>query len=232
MQLKLLTIDTSTSTCSVALTIGERLVAELLLNQGKTHAAQLLRMVDAALDQGGVGIRELDGIGVSLGPGSFTGLRVGLATVKGLALAAEKPVYGFSSLAMLAMNLPWSTYPVCPMFDAKKKEVYAALYDCRDLPLPIMGDCAVSPGEFLERLDGVTLFVGEGALAYRGTIVERLGEKAIFAPPFYHLPSASRGALLARGACLRGEAISPAGLVPRYLRASEAEVAKLRRAGL
>ena len=227
--MKLLTIDTSTTTCSVALTIGERLVSESLINLGKTHASQLLRMADAALGEAGLAVKDLDGIGVALGPGSFTGLRVGLATVKGLAFAGEKPVYGFSSLAMLAMNLPWAAFPVCTMFDAKKKEVYAALYNCRDLPQPIIGDSVVSPDDFLERLDSNTIFVGEGALAYRDKIVARLGEKALFAPPFSHLPRASAGAHLARGAFMRGEAISPADLDPRYLRASEAELAKLRR---
>ncbi len=230
--MNLLTIDTSTTTCSVALTSGERLVSEALINLGKTHASQLLRMADAALGEAGLAIKDLDGIGVSLGPGSFTGLRVGLAIVKGLSLAAEKPVYGFSSLAMLAMNLPWAEHPVCPMFDAKKKEVYTALYSCRDLPLPLIDDCVVSPDAFLETLDGVTIFVGEGALAYREKIVARLGEKALFAPPFSHLPRASAGAHMAREACMRGEALSPAALVPRYLRASEAELARLKRAGI
>ena len=230
--MKLLTIDTSTTTCSVALTIGERLVSESLINLGKTHASQLLRMADVALGEAGLCIKDLDGIGVSLGPGSFTGLRVGLATVKGLALAAEKPVYGFSSLAMLAMNLPWAAHPVCTMFDAKKKEVYAALYNCRDLPLPLIGDCVDSPDSFLDRLDDVTIFVGEGAVAYRERIFARLGKKALFAPPFSHLPRASGGALLARCAFFRGEAIAPTELLPRYLRASEAELAKLRRSAL
>lgn len=227
--MNLLIIDTSTTTCSVALTSGERLVSEALINLGKTHASQLLRMADAALGEAGLAIKDLDGIGVALGPGSFTGLRVGLAIVKGLAMAAEKPVYGFSSLAMLAMNLPWAAHPVCPMFDAKKKEVYAALYNCRDLPMPLIDDCVVSPDAFLERLDGVTIFVGEGALAYRDKIVARLGEKAIFAPSASHLPRASAGACLAREACMRGEALAPAALLPRYLRASEAELAKLKR---
>jgi tRNA threonylcarbamoyladenosine biosynthesis protein TsaB len=230
--LNLLTIDTSTTTCSVALTSGERLVSEALINLGKTHASQLLRMADTALGEAGLAIKDLDGIGVALGPGSFTGLRVGLAIVKGLAMAAEKPVYGFSSLAMLAMNLPWAEHPVCPMFDAKKKEVYTALYSCRDLPMPLIDDCVVSPDAFLETLDGVTIFVGEGSLVYREKIVARLGEKALFAPPFSHLPRASAGAHLASEACMRGEALSPAALVPRYLRASEAELARLKRAGI
>lgn len=119
--MKLLTIDTSTSTCGVSLTIGERVVSEYLLNSEKTPASRLLRLIDMALSEAGLGITELDGIGVALGPGSFTGLRIGVATVKGLALAAKKPVAGFSSLAMLAMNIPWAAHQVCPMFDAKKK---------------------------------------------------------------------------------------------------------------
>lgn len=228
-EVKILTIDTSSSTCSVALTIGERLVSEGLLNMGKTHASRLLGLVDTALGAAGITVNDLDGIGVALGPGSFTGLRVGIATVKGLALAANKPVCGFSSLAMLAMNLPWASHQVCPLFDAKKKEVYAALYECREEPLPLREDCVVPPGELLDSLDCVTIFVGEGALAYREMIIERMGDRAIFAPSYSHPPRASSGAILARRAFARGEAISPALLLPRYLRASEAELAKLKR---
>jgi len=158
--LKLLTIDTSTSTCSVSLTIGEKVISEHLLSLEKTLASRLLRSVDAALGEAGLGISDLDGIGVALGPGSFTGLRVGIATVKGLALAAKKPVAGFSSLAMLAMNIPWAAHQVCPMFDAKKKEIYTALYSCRELPVPVIADCVVSPGDFLE-VSTVTRFLSE-----------------------------------------------------------------------
>ena len=227
--MKLLTIDTSTSTCSVSLTIGERVVFECLLNSEKTPASRLLRLIDTALGEAGLGITELDGIGVALGPGSFTGLRIGIATVKGLALAAKKPVAGFSSLAMLAMNIPWAAYQVCPMFDAKKKEIYTAVYSCRELPVPVVADCVVSPEDFLEGLDGVTIFVGEGALAYRDLIVYRLGERALFAPSSAQQPRASYGAVLARGAFARGEIIPLAALVPRYIRASEAELAKVKR---
>jgi tRNA threonylcarbamoyladenosine biosynthesis protein TsaB len=227
--LKLLTIDTSTSTCSVSLTIGERLVSEYLLNMEKTLASRLLRVIDAVLGEAGLGVANLDGIGVALGPGSFTGLRVGAATVKGMAMAAKKPVAGFSSLAMLAMNLPWAAYPVCPMFDAKKKEIYTAVYTCRELPAPVIADCVASPGDFLESLDGVTIFVGEGALAYRELIVASLGDKALFAPSSAQQPRASQGAVLARGAFARGEIIPLAALVPRYIRASEAELAKMKR---
>jgi tRNA threonylcarbamoyladenosine biosynthesis protein TsaB len=227
--LKLLTIDTSTSTCSVSLTIGDKVVSEYLLNLEKTLASRLICSVDLVLGEAGLGVTDLDGIGVALGPGSFTGLRVGVATIKGLALAAKKPVAGFSSLAMLAMNLPWAAYPICPMFDAKKKEIYTAVYTCRELPAPVIADCVVSPGDFLENLDGVTIFVGEGALAYRELIVARLGARALFAPSSAQQPRASQGAVLARGAFSRGEIIPLAALVPCYIRASEAELAKMKR---
>ncbi len=227
--MKLLTIDTSTTTSSVALTDGGKLVTEYLLNLEKTLASRLIRTVDAILRENGLTMADLDGIGVALGPGSFTGLRVGLATVKGFALASGKPIAGFSSLAMLAMNLPWSAYPVCPMFDAKKKEVYTALYSCGELPVPIIADSVSPPGEFLENVGSATIFVGEGALAYRELIVDRLGDKALFAPLSAQLPRASHGALLAGDAFDRGRFIPAADLVPCYIRASEAELAKRKR---
>lgn len=226
--MKLLTFDTSTTTCSVALTDGDRLMGEYLLSLEKTVSPRLLACVDAILREAGLTVADLDGIGVAAGPGSFTGLRVGIATAKGLALAAGKPVAGFSSLAMLAMNIPWGECRVCPMFDARKKEVYTALYDCRDLPVPVIADCVVPPAAFLEGIDEATIFVGEGALAYRELIIARLGEKARFAPVTLHQPRASQGALLVREAFRRGEGIHPAALVPRYIRPSEAELAKQR----
>jgi tRNA threonylcarbamoyladenosine biosynthesis protein TsaB len=224
--MNLLTIDTSTSTCSVALTRGEELRAELLVAGGPTLTSRLLACVDTVLHSCGMTVAELDGFGVALGPGAFTGLRVGVAAVKGLALACERPVAGFSSLAMLAANLPWALYPVCPMFDARKKEVYAALYRCGELPEMILPDCVISPERFLERLHGPTIFVGEGALRYRELIRAVLGENALFAPSHLHQPRAAAGAELARSALARGEAVALPLLNPTYIRPSEAELAK------
>jgi len=227
--LKILAIDTSTTSCCTALTIDGRLIAETLFNLGKTHASRLLNIVDMTLGSAGFTVSDLDGIGVALGPGSFTGLRVGIATVKGLALVAKKPVCGFSSLAMLAMNLPYAAYPVCPMFDAKKKEVYTALYECREMIEPIIRDCVVHPGDYLDRLKGHVIFVGEGALTYRELIIDRLKERALFAPPSAHLPRASNGAILAELIFKNNMAVTPAGLLPCYIRPSEAELAKAKR---
>ena len=140
-----------------------------------------------------------------------------------------KPVVGFSSLAMLAMNLPWSSCQVCPMFDARKKEVYTALYRCTDLPLVVSPDCVVAPTEILQQIKDPTIFVGEGAVRYRDVITASVGELARFAPWSHHQPRASAGALLAADAFSRGEFIPLAALNPVYIRLSEAELVKLKR---
>jgi tRNA threonylcarbamoyladenosine biosynthesis protein TsaB len=226
---KLLIIDTSTTACSVALSDGGGIVAEYLVNQGRTLSARLLDSVDLLLREAGLSAADLDCFGVAVGPGSFTGLRVGIATVKGLAMAAGKPVAGFSSLAMLAMNIPWGGHPVCPMFDARKNEVYTGLYECRGFPVPLMEDQVVPPARFLEVLEGPVIFVGEGAARYRELIVDRLGDKALFAPLSANLPRASAGALLVMRVFARGEAVSPALLAPVYIRLSEAELVRMSR---
>lgn len=225
--MKLLTIDTSTNVCSIALTDGPQPVAEYLFSPGRKAAARLVPAILDLMADAGLAIADLDGFGVALGPGSFTGIRVGVAAVKGLALAAGKPAVGFSSLAMLAQNLPWADCPVCPLFDARKGEVYAGLYRCRSLPEPIQADRAISPDRLVAGIDGRTLFVGDGADRYRELIAGALGDLAIFAPSSAMQPRASAGALLALKAFERG-LVPPLPLLnPSYLRLSEAEQARL-----
>jgi tRNA threonylcarbamoyladenosine biosynthesis protein TsaB len=228
-ELKLLTIDTSSTTCSVAITSGGRLVVEYLLNQDRPMSGQLLKSVEMAVADAAMTFADLDGFGVALGPGSFTGLRVGVATVKGLALAANKPVAGFSSLAMLAMNLPWAGYQVCAMLDARKSEVYTAIYRCTDQPVALRAESVIAPGQFLTTINETTIFVGEGALRYREQITAALGALAIFPPSTCHVPRASSGALLAAAAFARGDLPPLPALNPVYIRPSEAELAKMQR---
>lgn len=225
--MKLLTLDTSTTACSVALTVDEQLIAEYMLNISGRQSTRIMEAVDTVLRHAGMTVKDLDGFGVALGPGSFTGLRVGLATVKGLALASGKPVAGFSSLSMLAMNLPFAALPVCPLFDARKKEVYGGLYRWDAGPVPVFPDCVLPPALFLARLTEPVIFVGEGAVAYRDLIIDRLGDRAHFAPFPSHQPSAAKGAFLAARAFARGETIPLRSLAPGYIRASEAELAKM-----
>lgn len=227
--MKLLAIDTSTTASSAAVLVDGNLAAEFLVNSGNISSSGILRCVDLAMECAGLPIDEVDVFGVSLGPGSFTGLRVGLATVKGLALATGKPVVGFSSLAMLAMNLPHATHQVCPMLDARKNEVYAAIYRCGALPEPLVADCVLAPADFLEHVSGPTLFLGSGALRYRELIIERLGDAALFAPETCHAPRASSGAVIGAALYARKELMTAGEMVPTYIRPSEAELALLKK---
>lgn len=228
---RILTIDTSTSACSAALTVDGNTAGEFFLDAGKTSSGHLLANIGNLMRDVGLVMDDLDGIGVALGPGSFTGLRVGAATAKGLALASGKPLFGFSSLAMLALNLPYSAYQVCPMLDARKNEIYTALYRCDSLPEAVIGDCVVSPADFLEGITEPTVFVGSGAIRYREMIESKLGGKAVFPPCCCNHPRAAVGAVLVHHAFSKGESVPPAMLNPRYIRPSEAEIKKLSRSG-
>jgi len=225
---RLLVIDTSTTACSAALMVDGNLAAEFLVNAGTINSSGILRCVATVMECAGLTTDSLDAFGVALGPGSFTGLRVGIATIKGLAIATGRPTVGFSSLAMLAMNLPHAAVPVCPMLDARKSEVYTALYRCRSLPETMIEDCVTAPADFLELVREPTLFVGSGALRYRELITTRLGDLALFAPSACHAPRASSGAILAEDLFFRGMVIPAGEMVPGYIRPSEAELARMK----
>jgi tRNA threonylcarbamoyladenosine biosynthesis protein TsaB len=221
----LLTIDTTTPVGSVAVTAGETLLGEVLLNLKSTHTDRLLLTVRQLLADLDLGISELDGFGVVLGPGSFTGVRVGVATVKGLALATGKPVAGVSTLRTLALQVPFARVPVCALLDARKKEVYAGLYTWEGgLPVSCGEETVLSPDALLDSLEGEVLFVGDGSLAYRTLIVRQLGARAHFVPWPLNLPRASCAAVLALDALRQGRTIPLEELRPCYIRASEAEI--------
>ena len=227
--MKILTIDTSSNCSSVALSVGTSLKGECLLGEDRCHSGRLMESISNLLAAAGLTPDGLDALAVTLGPGSFTGVRVGIATVKGLSLATGRPVVGISSLAMLAMNLPYAPFQVAPMFDARKGEVYGALYRCGELPTVVSPDAVLPPERFLAGIDQPTLFVGDGALRYRDLITSTLGDRALFAPWHAHLPRAAAGAVIALDAAQRGDFTPLALLNPTYLRASEAELAKRRR---
>lgn len=228
--MKLLTIDTSTTACSVALTDDDRLLGENTLAGVKGQSANLFDAIEILLAASGLGMSDIDGFGVAVGPGAFTGLRCGIAAAKGLSLSTGKPVAGFSSLAMLAMNLPHTELPVCPLFDARKNELYAGLYRMVDgMPEQMMDDAALSPEALAGRLTGPTLLLGDGAARYRTQLHELLGDRALFAPPFTYTPRAYCGALLARAQLSKIPTSDSATLQPLYLRLSEAELARQSR---
>ncbi len=227
--MNILAIDTSTSRASIAIAVGEQIVAESLLNTNRTLSARLLPEIERLLSTAGLALADIELFASSIGPGSFTGVRGGVATIQGLALALDKPCAGFSSLAMLAMNFSLQSTLVCPMLDARKSEVYAALYDCSvPVPSPRVADCVLSPAALLDQIavltDRQVIFVGDGAVRYHDQIAERLGKLAVFAPFPLHIPHASNGVLLALNTVNNGSLLKPSQLLPIYLRASDAEI--------
>lgn len=232
----MLAVETSTLTGGVAVLDGDTVVGESRLNVAVTHGERLLAAVEALLRAVRWRLEEIDALAVAVGPGSFTGLRIGVSTVKSLAFATGKPVAGVPTLEALAWLLPFCAYPVCPVLDARKREVYAALYRTTDGALePLMAARAIGPEALAEELavttDRPVVFLGDGVGVLAPTLVRTLGPRARLAPPGLRLPSAVTVGELGVQALRRGEAVEPAMLVPLYLRPSEAELARERRAG-
>ena len=223
---KLLVLDTATPCGSIAVFRGEQLLGEVLLNVSDQHTVRLLGSLAELLDRTGLTIGALDLFAAVRGPGSFTGLRVGLATIKGLALARRRPVVGVSSLQTLAAQFPFCRLPVCALIDARKKEVYGGLFDCRGgFPEPLAAETVLAPERLAGLLRGETLFVGSGAEVYHDLIAEMLGPQAFFVAPCANLPRASAAALLAVREYRAGRSVSAGELVAAYIRPSEAEIA-------
>jgi tRNA threonylcarbamoyladenosine biosynthesis protein TsaB len=228
----ILALDTSTSLAGLALVSDGRILAESVFTCDRTLSARLLPEIGRLLGLAGLGHGDLNLLAAAIGPGSFTGVRCGVATVQGLALATATPCVGFSTLALLAMDFPLASLPVCALLDARKGEVYAGLYDCSSpLPLPCIAEHVTPPDRLLDRLAADTgtpvIFTGDGALRYRDLIIARLGARALFPPLSHTSGRPANGALLALDAFQRGLAVPPARLQPVYLRPSEAEYAKI-----
>jgi len=225
----ILAVDTSTSQAAIAIAVGQRIAAESTFNTDRTLSARLIPEIGHLLDLAGLAISDIDLYAAATGPGSFTGVRGGVATIQGLALAGGKPCAGFSSLTLLAMNFQLAAHPVCPLLDARKDEVYAALFDCSSpIPTPLIKECVLPPERFFELLRKATvapiIFCGEGAVRYHDLINEQMGQQAIIAPFPHNTSHASNAVFLALHALQNSELLEPSRLLPTYLRASEAEI--------
>ncbi len=228
--MKVLAIDTATPRCSVAVADGERLAAELSTESEKTHSSRLMGMIRDALRLAELDVSGIDRFAVSLGPGSFTGLRIGLGIVKGLAFASGKPCVGVSSLETLAYAcLPWP-HGICALMDARKQEVYAAFYKTSGQRLEAAGSEQVAGIDEVIRGVGTRhLFVGSGAVVYRNHILARLGDLACMVAGDRNLPMASTVARLAQNLAPARAEDDIAQLAPRYVRSSDAELKLLPR---
>lgn len=222
--MKILAVDTATKTCSICIADNEDLLAEISVNHGQTHSRRLMPMIDMLLGSCGFTPRGMDGIAVTIGPGSFTGLRIGLSTVKAVAFAASLPVAGVSTLEALAFQFPFASCPVCPMIDARKGEVYSALYSFTSGGLRQLRPAGAGPPEeALKGISGQCLFAGSGALLYRKLICSIAGGNALFVPEGENHIRALSIAVLGRRKLESGFSEPASKLRPWYIRPSDAE---------
>ena len=231
----LLAVETSGRCGSVALVHPGQCLAELSLQSDTTHSKRLPGAIEYIMHQAEIDWQAIDGIAVSLGPGSFTGLRIGLSTVKGLALATKKPLLGISSLDGLASQFPYVLQQICAVIDARKKEVYAAFYtaDGTNTVQRQSDYLVLTPEALAARIDTPTILTGDGALLYRQLFREKLKELALEAPHETHF---LRAATIGRAALAKWDNqdfLSPATSVPDYIRNSDAELEfdKVRKKG-
>jgi tRNA threonylcarbamoyladenosine biosynthesis protein TsaB len=228
--MKVLGIETATGLGGVALIEGETVRAEYRIEMAMMHAERLMVLIDRVLADTGRSLDDLDALAVSIGPGSFTGLRVAVNTVKGLVFGTPIPVAAVPTLEAMAWNASAGGYLVCPMIDAKKGEVYAALFssEAGGGLKRMMEDRVISPEALCEHLSKSsgppTVFLGDGASRYREVFQKRLGYRSVFAPPPLSGALPSMVARLGLQRIERGETSDPITLVPAYVRRADAEV--------
>ncbi len=215
----ILAIETSSRQLGVAVSDGEKLLASYeVIGAEFPHAAELPPAVQRLLKETGTTIPQLDAVVVDVGPGSFTGLRIGLAFTKAFVFPSQRPVVGVPSLDILAAQVPHSPWPICPVLDAKQRNVYAARYRVEQGTPVRDGEFFLGPiADFLANVKGPTLFLGDGCALYRDQIVKHLGDNAHFAPPDQWLPRVATLARLGAARFASGQRDDPATLVPLYL---------------
>jgi len=214
-----LAIDTSTDTASLALVQDSQILAELSWRCGQNHTVTLLPYLASLLSQTGLELGSVTGIMVAKGPGSYNGLRVGISTAKGLALSLGVPIVGISTLAVAAYQHAEAGLPVCPVFNAGRGEIAAAVYQMKgDSWQPIIGEHITTVEALCARIERKTIFCGELSASLDDRLKKQLGKKAVIAPPAARLRRAGFLAELGNRRLAAGDLDSPAALSPIYLR--------------
>jgi tRNA threonylcarbamoyladenosine biosynthesis protein TsaB len=224
--MKVLGIDTSTSCGAVGLIDDGEVLSDTLVNIPVTHSERLLGAIEFVLREARCSIGDVDGWAISLGPGSFTGLRIGVSTVKGLAFATGKPVAGVSTLDALASQVSPTSHLICPILDARKKEVYTAFY--RYGEGNILGrqsnDQALRPEDLVSKIKEQTIFLGDGVRTYKDFLLHSLPSLATFRAVPLHASHGSMVATLGFELLKKGEYLNVSTFSPVYVRPSEAEM--------
>lgn len=231
--MNILAIDTSGPVCGVAVYGDGRVRYEAAAVNRLTHSANLMPMIDEAFLRSGLSLPQMDLLACVVGPGSFTGVRIGVSTVKGLAHGAGKPCLAVDALEALAAGLSGNPALLCPIQDARAGQVYGAAFHTGWPPVRCLEAEAVALDTYLEQTvhlaaEGQALyFLGDGVLAYRDAIASRLGTRAQFAPA--HLAFLRPAAVAVLAEAHRKEAVDYLTLQPRYLRAPQAERARAQK---
>jgi len=220
----ILAVDTTTRSCSAAVVSSSGLLAEIILDNDQTHARHLMKMIDQVLELAGISLNTLDGFAVTRGPGSFTGLRIGLSSIKGLGRATGKPIVAVSSLEALATQVGPVAMTIFALIDAYRKEVYLAGYRYeKDRLKGVLPETVAGPEKVLAMVQGPAVFVGNGAVIYRRMLVENLGESAHFTQDLHNTIRAATVARIALSR-LESKGCDAADITPVYLRKSDAEI--------
>jgi len=223
--MKLLALETSTLMGSIALVSDGKLISEYQTGIMQTYSELLLPLIDQVLRASGVTIEEIDTFAVAQGPGSFTALRIGMSVIMGLALARHKQVVPVPSLDGLAYNVCCSRHLMCPLLDARKGEVYGALYKgSADTMLQRLTPYMVTrPDKLIEDITETVVFLGDGTTLYKDLLVDKLQEKALFAPLHLSHPRASAIAALALQKMSGHVSSATENIAPLYVRHPDAE---------
>lgn len=238
--MKILAIDSSGLVASVAAVEDDKLVAEYTINYKKTHSQTLVPMLDEIKQMTDMDLNSIDGIAVAAGPGSFTGLRIGSATAKGLGLALEKPLIPIPTVDGLAYNLYGSEQLICPIMDARRNQVYTGIYtfmrneeqgSTSAYHMEVLQEqCAVDISVITEQLNELAakeqkqvIFLGDGVPVFQEQLKELMHVAYSFAPAFCNQQRASALATLAQSLLKAGKCCTALEFIPEYLRLSQAE---------
>ena len=232
--MKLLALDSSGLVASAAIVENDVTIEEYTINYKKTHSQTLLPMLDELKRMTELDLHTIDAIAVAAGPGSFTGLRIGSATAKGLGLVLNIPIIPVPTADALAYNLYGSSALICPLMDARRNQVYTGLYefqkkDAVDAPYDmqiLQKQCAVDISQIVEQINALgreTIFLGDGVAVYREKIAEMMQVKYSFAPACCNRQRAACVAALGMVLYADGVQQTAAEHAPDYLRLSQAE---------
>lgn len=232
--MKLIAIDSSGLVATVAVVTEDALLAEYTVNYKKNHSQTLLPMLAEIVRMVELDMSDIDAIAVAAGPGSFTGLRIGSATAKGLGLALDKPIVPVPTLEGLAYNLFGTDRLICPMMDARRNQVYTGLYDFKDNELKTVKEqSAVDIGDIIDEINSLgreVVFVGDGVKVYKKTIEERIRVNCAFAPVHLNLQRAAAIGALGISYYKNNKFEKASEHAPIYLRLSQAERERAERA--